>query len=119
VRYPIHQTHRASTSEYREAYDDRYGMVTTEPIAMSLASPLKILIFAAAMSACTVAAAQAEIPTLEFEASPPIHAGFKPLMAPTGRHRPHASDVPRGVRLDAVIRNEEEFDRAFGMCRRC
>jgi hypothetical protein len=86
---------------------------------MSLASHLKILVFAAAMSAGPIAAARAEIPTTDFEASPPIHAVVKPLMAPTGHHRPHARDVPRGVRLDAVIRNEEEFDRAFGMCRRC
>jgi hypothetical protein len=78
---------------------------------------LKTLALAVAMSAGLIAAARAEIPTVDFETSPPIHAGVKP--APTGHHRLHAGDVPRGVRLDALIRNEEEFDRAFGMCRRC
>jgi hypothetical protein len=92
-------------------------MVTTEPITMPLASHLKTLALAVAMSAGLIAAARAEIPTVDFETSPPIHAGVKP--APTGHHRLHAGDVPRGVRLDALIRNEEEFDRAFGMCRRC
>jgi hypothetical protein len=94
-------------------------MVTTEPIAMSLASHLKTLALAAALVAGHIAAARAEIPTTDFEASPPVHAVVKPLMTPTGHHRLHAGDIPRGVRLDAVIRNEEEFDRAFGMCRRC
>jgi hypothetical protein len=94
-------------------------MVTTEPIAMSLASRLKTLALAAALLAGPLATAQAEIPTTDFESSPPIHAGARSLMAQIGHHRPHASDLPRGIRLDAVIRNEEEFDRAFGMCRRC
>ena len=86
---------------------------------MSLASRLKTLGLAAAISAGLIAAAQAEIPTTDFEASPPIHADVRSLMAPTGHHRLHAGAIPRGVRPDAVIRNEEEFDRAFGMCRRC
>ena len=94
-------------------------MVTTEPIAMSFSSRLKTLALAAAISAGPIAAVQAEIPTSDFEASPPIHTGVKPLMVPTGHRRPHAGDVPRGARRDAVIRNEEEFDRTFGMCRRC
>lgn len=85
---------------------------------MSLASHLKMLVLAAAISASPFAAARAELPTLDFEASAPVNAGVKPLMTPTGHHRPHAGDVPRDARLDAV-RNEEEFDRKFGMCRRC
>jgi hypothetical protein len=86
---------------------------------MSLWSRLKTLGLAAAISAGPIAAAQAEIPTTDFEASPPIHAGIKPRPAPTGHRRPHAGVIPRDARQDAVIRNEEEFDRALGMCRRC
>ena len=86
---------------------------------MSLFSRLKTLGLVVAISAGPIAAARAEIPTSDFEASPPIHTGVKPGPATTGHRRPHASDVPRGARQDAMIRNEEEFDRAFGMCRRC
>lgn len=86
---------------------------------MSLLSRLKTLGLVVAISAGPLAAARAEIPTSDFEASSPVHAGGKPGPAPTGHRRPHASDVPRGARQNAVIRNEEEFDRAFGMCRRC
>jgi hypothetical protein len=85
---------------------------------MSLASRLKTLGLVAAMSAGLIAAAHAELPTLDFEASPPGHAAIRPWPAPTGHHRPHASGIPHDIRLDAV-RNEEEFDRKFGMCRRC
>jgi hypothetical protein len=94
-------------------------MVTTEPTAMSLASHLKTLALAAAMLAGPLATAQAEIPTTDFESSPPIHAAVTSLIAQTGHHRSYAGDISRGVRLDAAIRNEEELDRAFGMCRRC
>ncbi len=86
---------------------------------MSLSSRLKTLGLAAAIAAGPIAAAQAEIPTTDFETSPPIHTGVKSSPAPTGHRRPHANDVPRNTRPRAVIRNEEEFDRALGMCRRC
>jgi hypothetical protein len=86
---------------------------------MSLASRLRTLGLAAVISAGPFAAAQAEIPTTDFEESPPIHAGVKPLMAPTDHRRPYAGVTRRDARRDAVIRNEEDFDRAFGMCRRC
>jgi hypothetical protein len=86
---------------------------------MPLPSRLKILGLAAALSAGPIAAAQAESLASEFEASPPINAGVKSRPVPTGRHRPHAGNVPRDARQDAVVRNEEEFDRTFGMCRRC
>lgn len=86
---------------------------------MSFSSCLKTLGLVTVISAGPFAAAQAEIPTTDFETSPPIHAGVKPQPAPTGHRRPHAGGVARDIRLDAVIRNEEEFDRRFGICRRC
>jgi hypothetical protein len=86
---------------------------------MSLTSPLKALALAAAMLVGLLATARAEIPTTDFESSPPVHTDVRSSMAQTGHLRPYAGDMPRGIRLDAVIRNEDEFDRAFGACRRC
>ena len=86
---------------------------------MSLSSRLKALGLAAAILAGPSAAGKAESPTSEFEASPPVNAGIKARPTPIGHRRPHAGDVLRDARQDTVVRNEEEFDRTFGMCRRC
>ncbi len=84
---------------------------------MPFASQLKLLGLAAAMSAGLFAAAQVEIAALRPATTLPIDAGLKP--APVGHRRPDAGGIPRDEGQDPVIRNEEEFDRAFGMCRRC
>lgn len=86
---------------------------------MSLSSRLKTLGFAAAILAGFIAAAPAEVPTSEFETAPSINAGVKPRPVLIGHRRPHAGNVSRDAGQDTVVRNEEEFDRKFGMCRRC
>jgi hypothetical protein len=91
---------------------------------MSLSSRLKALGVAAAILAGAVAAAQVEVIASEFDASPAVNAVIKVRPAPIGHRRPPAGDMLHDVRQDAVVqdavaRNEEEFDRRFGMCRRC
>ena len=86
---------------------------------MPFPSRLKALGLALAILAGAIAAAEAEVITSEFEANPPVNAGFKARSTPIGHRRPHAGDVLRDARRDTVVRNEEEFDRKFGMCRRC
>lgn len=87
---------------------------------MSASPNLKALGLAPAILAIVIAAAHAEVITSEFEAGGAgVNAGVKPPPAPIG-HRPrHAGHGPRDAGQDAVVRNEEEFDRRFGMCRRC
>ena len=68
---------------------------------MSLASRLKALVLAAGISAT---------PALAWQA---------PVTASDVATRPHAIDVRQQAGLDPFARDEEEFDRKFGMCRRC
>ena len=87
---------------------------------MSLAQNLKALGLALAILAIVIAAAHAEVITSEFEArGAGVSAGVKPRPAPIGHRRRHAGHGPRDAGQEAVVRNEEEFDRTFGMCRRC
>jgi hypothetical protein len=86
---------------------------------MPFPSHLKILGLAAALLAGPAAAAQAEIATQRPMTTLPIDSGVKPWPAPTGHRQPRASDVPNDTGQDAFIRNEEEFDRKLGICRRC
>jgi hypothetical protein len=89
------------------------------PFASHLKIHLKILGLAAALLAGPFAAAQTEIATPQPATTLPIAAAVEPLMAPTGHRQPDASDIPRDAESNTVARNEEEFDRKFGMCRRC
>jgi hypothetical protein len=86
---------------------------------MPLSSRLKALGLAVAILAGAIASAQAEVITSELEASPPVNAVIKVRPAPIGHRRRPAGDMLYDVRQDSVVRNEEEFDRRFGMCRRC
>ncbi|SDN85614.1 hypothetical protein [Afipia sp. GAS231] len=87
---------------------------------MPLSPRLKPLGLALAILAGAIAAAHAEVITSEFEAGGAgVNAGIKARPVPIGHRRPHAGNVPRDSSQDAIIRTEEEFDRRFGMCRRC
>ena len=87
---------------------------------MSLSPNLKALGLALAILAIIIAAAHAEVITSEFEAGGAgVSAGVKSRPAPIGHRRRHAGRVPRDAGQEVVVRNEEEFDRRFGMCRRC
>lgn len=85
---------------------------------MSAASRSETLVLVLILFACLLAAAHAELPTPAFEQSPPVHAGASPQPIATGHRRPHAGMARHDTGPDAV-RTEEEFDRKFGMCRRC
>jgi len=52
-------------------------------------------------------------------ATPAVDARREPRPAPATQQQPGAGVVLHGIGLDPVARNEEEFDRKFGMCRRC
>jgi len=85
---------------------------------MSAASRSETLVLSFILFACLIAAAHAELPTLEFEEGTPVQAGASSQPITIGHRRPHAGAIPHDVRRDTA-RNEEEFDRKFGMCRRC
>jgi hypothetical protein len=88
---------------------------------MSYASRLEKIGLVVALIAIFIVAAHAEVITAEFEAgSAGVDASVTATTAQTfiGHRRRHAGHVQH-TRQDAVVRNEEEFDRRFGMCRRC
>lgn len=89
---------------------------------MSFLSRLETIGLTAALIVIFIVAAHAEVITAEFEAGGAgVDASVTATTAPTpiGHRRRHAGHVPRNAGQDAVVRNEEEFDRRFGMCRRC
>ena len=89
---------------------------------MSYASRLEKIGLVVALIAIFIVAAHAEVITAEFEAGGAgVDAGVTATTAPRfiGHRRRHAGRVPHDAGPDAVVRNEEEFDRRFGMCRRC
>jgi hypothetical protein len=84
---------------------------------MSFLSRLETIGLTAVLIVIVIVAAHAEVITAEFEA-----AGAGASVTPTppiGHRRQHAGHLPRDAGQDAIVRNEEEFDRRFGMCRRC
>ena len=87
---------------------------------MSYASRLEKIGLVVALIAIFIVAAHAEVITAEFEAGG-VDASATATTAPRfiGHRRQHAGRVPHDAGPDAVVRNEEEFDRRFGMCRRC
>lgn len=86
---------------------------------MPFSSHLKILGLAATLLAGPIGAAQAEIATPRPATTLPIDTGIKPWPAPIGHRQPRAGDVSPDARQDAAIKDEEEFDRKLGICRRC
>jgi hypothetical protein len=89
---------------------------------MSFLSRLETIGLTAVLIVIVIVAAHAEVITAEFEAGGAgVDARASATTAPTliGHRRRHAGYLPRDAGQDAVVRNEEEFDRRFGMCRRC
>jgi hypothetical protein len=89
---------------------------------MSFLSRLETIGLTAALIVIVIVAAHAEVITAESEAGGAnVDASVTATTAPTfiGHRRRHVGHVPRDAGKDAVVRNEEEFDRRFGMCRRC
>lgn len=85
----------------------------------SLSSRLKALGLVGALLAVAVAFGLAEFIASRLEAPPPVETGIEARPAPAAHRQPNTSDVPRDVGMNPVARTEEEFDRKFGMCRRC
>lgn len=97
-------------------------MINNRANVMSIASHLKAIFLAVALLAIVIAAVHAEVITAEFEAGGAgVDASVTATTPPTliGHRRRQAGHVPHDAGQDAVVRNEEEFDRRFGMCRRC
>lgn len=89
---------------------------------MSFWSRLETIGLTAVLIVIVIVAAHAEVITAEFEAGGAgIDASVTATTVPTliGHRRRHAGRAPHDAGQDAVVRNEEEFERRFGMCRRC
>jgi hypothetical protein len=97
-------------------------MINNRANTMPYASRLEKIGLAVALIAIFIVAAHAEVITAEFEAGGAgVDASVTATIPPTliGHRRLNDGHVRRDARQDAVVRNEEEFDRRFGMCRRC
>ena len=89
---------------------------------MSYASRLEKIGLAVALIAIFIVAAHAEVITAEFEAGGAgVDSSYTATPAPTpiGHRRRQVGHVQHDAGQEAIVRNEEEFDRRFGMCRRC